>query len=70
MSYPGVMADATTIRCPACEGTCHVLAPSDACVFFHECECCGVMLRPDEGDCCVICSYGHELCPPRQVEAN
>ena len=40
--------------------------PTDACLFFHPCEECGVMLRPKPGDCCVFCSYGSVPCPPIQ----
>lgn len=57
-----------SIDCPDCGGTCTVLAPADACLFFHECECCGSWLRPSDGDCCVLCSYGAEPCPPRRAE--
>ncbi len=40
--------------------------PIDACRFFYECEGCGVLLKPVEGDCCVFCSYGDTACPPVQ----
>jgi hypothetical protein len=52
------------ITCPTCENTCAVPTPADACVWFHECECCGMLLRPKDGDCCVLCSYGERSCPP------
>ena len=41
--------------------------PTDACVFFHACGGCGVVLRPKAGDCCVFCSYGSVPCPPVQL---
>ena len=41
--------------------------PTDACLFFHACPSCGVLLRPQPGDCCVFCSYGSVPCPPVQV---
>jgi hypothetical protein len=44
--------------------------PTDACVFFHSCAGCGVMLRPNAGDCCVFCSYGSVPCPPVQVRGG
>ena len=31
---------------------------TDACQFFYECEGCGILLKPEQGDCCVYCSYG------------
>jgi hypothetical protein len=40
--------------------------PLDACVFFHECSGCGVLLQPEPGDCCVFCSQGDIACPPIQ----
>nr|WP_279311244.1 GDCCVxC domain-containing (seleno)protein [Salinibacter ruber] len=27
---------------------------------------CRTVLRPEEGDCCVFCSYGRVPCPPVQ----
>jgi hypothetical protein len=40
--------------------------PTNACLFFYDCEGCGEVLRPKEGDCCVFCSYGTVKCPPIQ----
>jgi hypothetical protein len=40
--------------------------PTDACVFFHECAACHMLIRPNEGDCCVFCSFGTVACPPMQ----
>ncbi|MDQ2666808.1 MAG: hypothetical protein M3Z05_12445 [Gemmatimonadota bacterium] len=44
--------------------------PLDACVFFHACRSCGVLLRPKAGDCCVFCSYGSVVCPPMQGDGG
>jgi hypothetical protein len=56
----------STLTCPHCgRGTVETM-PENACVFFHECAGCGVMLRPKPGDCCVFCSYGDVPCPPVQ----
>jgi hypothetical protein len=44
--------------------------PSDACLYFWDCPACGEVVKPKPGDCCVFCSYGAELCPPRQREAT
>ena len=41
--------------------------PLDACLYFHPCPGCGVVMRPRPGDCCVFCSYGDAPCPPRQT---
>jgi hypothetical protein len=44
--------------------------PTDACVFFHECTACLTLIRPNDGDCCVFCSFGTVVCPPMQGGAN
>jgi hypothetical protein len=44
--------------------------PTDACQFFYDCKGCGTLLRPQEGDCCVFCSYGDVTCPPVQQEGK
>ena len=40
--------------------------PIDSCQFFYECTNCGKILKPNDGDCCVYCSYGSVKCPPIQ----
>ncbi|MEO7521128.1 MAG: GDCCVxC domain-containing (seleno)protein [Gemmatimonas sp.] len=58
---------ASLLRCPACGHAEQLEMPTDACMFFHACAECGVVLRPLSGDCCVFCSYGSVPCPPVQV---
>ncbi|HEX2140201.1 MAG TPA: GDCCVxC domain-containing (seleno)protein [Woeseiaceae bacterium] len=53
------------LTCPHCGRASIETMPTNACVYFHECEGCGTMLRPKPGDCCVFCSYGDRPCPPR-----
>jgi hypothetical protein len=64
------MADAfileSTITCPECGHQATENMPTDACQFFYECTSCHTVLRPNEGDCCVFCSYGTVKCPPAQ----
>jgi hypothetical protein len=60
----------STLTCPHCGHKSTDRMPEDACLFFHECSGCGVMLKPKEGDCCVYCSYGDVPCPPKQVEGS
>jgi hypothetical protein len=55
------------ITCPRCGHSKVVEMPTDACQFFCECDGCGAILRPKEGDCCVFCSYGSVPCPPVQA---
>ncbi|MEP6619693.1 MAG: GDCCVxC domain-containing (seleno)protein [bacterium] len=56
----------STLTCPRCGYAADLPMPTDACVFFHECEGCHTLLRPKAGDCCVFCSYGSAPCPPMQ----
>jgi hypothetical protein len=55
----------STITCPGCGHQKTEEMPTDACVFFYECESCKTLLKPNPGDCCVFCSYGTTRCPPK-----
>ena len=61
-----VIETRSVLTCPACSHAEPLDMPTDACVFFHQCTGCGVRLRPNEGDCCVFCSFGSVPCPPVQ----
>lgn len=54
------------ITCPKCGQKKEETMLTDACQFFYECEQCKTVLRPNEGDCCVYCSYGTMPCPSIQ----
>jgi hypothetical protein len=56
----------STVTCPHCGHRKEETMPVDACQFFYDCEGCGRLLRPKQGDCCVFCSYGSVVCPPKQ----
>ena len=56
------------IVCPWCATQARETMPTDACQHFYRCTGCGVLLEPQEGDCCVFCSYGDVSCPPKQAE--
>ena len=56
----------STLICPECAHAKLETMPTDACQYFYECEGCGVLLKPLQGDCCVFCSYGDVPCPPVQ----
>lgn len=56
----------STVTCPACGLQASEAMPVDSCRYFYECGGCGALLKPSAGDCCVFCSYGSVLCPPRQ----
>ena len=54
------------ITCPNCGHKKVEDMPTNACQFFYECEHCKTVLKPNEGDWCVYCSYGTVPCPPIQ----
>ena len=56
----------SVLVCPLCGYASVESMPTDACVFFHQCEGCHERLRPRPGDCCVFCSFGTVKCPPMQ----
>tara|TARA_B100002003_G_C13646703_1_gene329429 strand:- start:128 stop:346 length:219 start_codon:yes stop_codon:yes gene_type:complete len=55
------------ITCPQCGHQKTEAMPTDACIYFYECEECGTLLKPNQGDCCVFCSFGSVPCPPIQM---
>lgn len=57
----------STITCPFCGHKSEETMPTDACVYFYECQHCKVRLKPLPADCCVYCSYGTMKCPPIQA---
>ncbi|WP_082855424.1 GDCCVxC domain-containing (seleno)protein [Paraburkholderia phytofirmans] len=58
------------ITCPVCGHRKAETMPTNACVWFYECEHCKAVLRPKPGDCCVYCSYGTNRCPPMQQSGS
>ncbi|NNF15235.1 MAG: hypothetical protein HKN70_00740 [Gammaproteobacteria bacterium] len=56
----------STLVYPECGKAEEETMPTDACQYFYDCKHCGALLRPNEGDCCVFCSYGSVKCPPVQ----
>ena len=61
------MIEQSTITCPVCGFSKEETMPLDACLYFYECQNCHALLRPKAGDCCVFCSFGSVVCPPRQT---
>lgn len=55
------------IACPECSHKKTEEMPTNACIYFYECEGCGTLLKPLAGDCCVFCSFGSVKCPPMQT---
>lgn len=60
----------STIICPKCGQKKTEIMPTDACVYFYECDNCKTRIKPLQGDCCVYCSYGSVKCPPIQSGEN
>ncbi|MGA7327754.1 MAG: GDCCVxC domain-containing (seleno)protein [Rhodomicrobium sp.] len=56
----------STITCPTCGKRAAEIMPTDACQYFYECKRCGLVMKPEKGDCCVFCSFGDVPCPPVQ----
>ena len=54
------------ITCPNCGHKKVEEMPTESCQFFYECENCKKVLRPNDGDCCVYCSFGSVKCPSIQ----
>jgi len=63
---PPKFLEFSVVTCPQCGHESRERMPTNACLFFYDCEGCGEVLRPKEGDCCVFCSYGTVKCPPIQ----
>lgn len=60
----------STLTCPECGYRKTETMPTDACQYFYDCEQCHRLLTPEEGDCCVFCSYGDVPCPPVQQDTG
>lgn len=58
------------LTCPKCGSEQEVEMLTNACQHFYQCQKCGEMLKPKEGDCCVFCSYADTKCPPKQQEGG
>ncbi|MDZ7738096.1 MAG: GDCCVxC domain-containing (seleno)protein [Bacteroidales bacterium] len=54
------------IECPECGKRQAEEMPEDSCQFLYECTACHTILKPEQGDCCVFCSYGTVKCPSKQ----
>jgi hypothetical protein len=66
MATPPVLQSILT--CPRCGTSTVETMPTNACVYFFECSGCHTLLRPEQGHCCVFCSYGSVKCPPIQQQ--
>ena len=60
----------SVLTCPFCGFARSELMPTNACQFYYECTHCGVLLRPNRGDCCVFCTFGSVKCPSIQSQQS
>lgn len=54
------------IICPKCNHSKPEKMPENILLMHYQCESCNETIEPIEGDCCVFCSFGSELCPSQQ----
>ncbi len=54
------------ITCPKCGFTKNEKLPTSFCLIKYACTKCKHEMVPDEGDCCVFCTYGTHKCPSMQ----
>ena len=52
-----------TITCPECGVSRGETMPEHACQYVYRCTGCAALLKPQDGDCCVFCSYADVPCP-------
>jgi uncharacterized Zn finger protein len=52
----------SVVTCPECGHAEAELVPAGEGSLIHQCKACRVLLRPKQGDCCVLCSYGDRPC--------
>ncbi len=67
MDYGESIQRQAIITCPYCGWQQTEIMPLDACLYFYTCPGCQRALRPKAQDCCVFCSFGTIVCPPRQT---
>lgn len=50
------------VTCPECGHAEPLPRAVGAARLIYRCAACGVLSRPKQGDCCVLCSYGDQAC--------
>jgi len=62
------MIEKSTITCPFCRGMTTETIPITYSLLVWKCPNGDRVLRPKEGDCYVLCSYGDSPCLSNQKE--
>lgn len=52
----------SVVQCPFCEFQQKEFMPEDILQYFYRCSNCNSLLKTQQGDCCVFCSYGSIKC--------
>lgn len=60
------LTDSSDITCPKCGFSTIEELPTDVCLLSYDCQSCGEVMHPAQGDCCVFCTHGSEKCPSMQ----
>lgn len=60
----------SVITCPYCGAKTDETMPIDYCQVRYLCPHCQNVLRPQQGHCCVYCSYGSAKCPSMQCNED
>lgn len=58
----------SVITCPVCGHQSSENMSESSCLYFWKCKACNEVIRPENKDCCVFCTYGDTPCPPVQME--
>jgi rubredoxin len=56
------------IKCPECGFEKEEPMYMDRTQYFYKCSGCEWLIQPEEGGCCVFCSFGTIECPQKQTE--
>jgi hypothetical protein len=56
------------ITCPKCGFKKKEQMPTEVCLIKYTCAKCKTDLFPNEGDCCVFCTYSPVKCPSMQED--
>ncbi|WP_447970702.1 GDCCVxC domain-containing (seleno)protein [Nitrospira sp. M1] len=66
MSESRPIALESILTCPHCATQKTESMTPDACQIYYTCTGCHAMLKTNQGDCCVFCSFGSIPCPSIQ----
>lgn len=62
LKFLNLPRDKAYLKCPSCSYIQEVIIPKDACLHFYKCKVCNKTISPQNGNCCVICTYSDKNC--------